>query len=129
MCWAIIDFDNVEDKENNGFWNLSSKHTMYGNASQLRTFKLMPLEPMYRKKIDAKWSFKVLDMDRRLVAFQDLSDGKITSWKWDFGDGTTSTEQHPFHTYEKAGKYIVTLFIEGPDGESRRAKVWDVALK
>ncbi len=84
---------------------------------------------MFRKKIDAQWSFKVLDMDRRLVAFQDLSEGKVTSWKWDFGDGTTSTEQHPSHTYEKAGKYIVTLFIEGPEGKSRRAKVWDVALK
>ncbi len=129
LCWAIIDFDDVNAKENNGFWNLSTKHTMYGNASQMRTFKLMPLEPIFRKKIDAQWSFKVLDMNRRLVAFQDLSEGKITSWKWDFGDGTTSTEQYPFHTYEKAGMYIVTLYIEGPDGKSRRAKVWDVALK
>jgi hypothetical protein len=129
LCWAIIDFDDVNAEKNNGFWNLSTRHTMYGNASQLRTFKLMPLEPMFRKKIDARWSFKVIDMERRLVAFQDLSEGKITSWKWDFGDGTNSTEQHPIHTYEKADKYIVTLYVEGPDGKSRRAKVWDVALK
>jgi len=129
LCWAIIDFDDVNAKGNNGFWNLSDKHTMYGNASQLRTFILMPPEPEFIKKIDAKWSFKVVDMNRRLVAFQDESAGRITSWKWDLGDGTTSPEQHPVHAYNKAGRYIVTLYIEGPDGKSHRAKVWDVAVR
>ena len=125
LCWAVCDFD----KGDYGFWNLSDKHTMYGDASQLRTFKLMPLESQFRKKIEAQWTFTVLDMERRIVAYQDKSTGKITSWKWDFGDGTSSSEQHPIHTYEKAGKYIVVLYIEGPDGKSRRAKVWDVALR
>jgi len=129
LCWAVIDYDDVNARGNNGFWNLSKQHTMYGNASYLRTFKLMPQEPGLMKKIDANWSFKIIDMDRRLVAFQDESSGLITSWTWDFGDGTTSTEQHPVHAYAKSGRYIVTLNIEGPDGKSRRAKVWDVAVK
>jgi hypothetical protein len=129
LCWAVIDFDDVNARSNNGFWNLSDKHTMYGNASQLRTFRLMPLEEEFRKKIDARWSFKILDMERKVVAFEDLSTGKITSWKWDFGDGKISTEQHPVHTYEKGGRFIVTLNIEGPDGKSRMAKVWDVAIR
>jgi hypothetical protein len=129
LCWAIIDYDNVNSTNNNGFWNLSRKHTMYGNASELVAFKLMPLEPRFRKTLEAQWSFQVVDMDRRLVAFQDQSEGKITSWKWTFGDGTTSTEQHPLHTYQKPGKFVVTLDIEGPDGRSRRSKVWDVAVK
>jgi PKD repeat protein len=68
-------------------------------------------------------------MDRRLVAFQDESIGKITSWRWDFGDGTTSTEQHPLHTYQKAGQYVVALYIEGPAGKSRMSKVWDVTVR
>ena len=50
----------------------------------------MPLEPQFRKAIEAQWSYEIFDMDRRLVAFKDLSVGAITSWKWDFGDGTTS---------------------------------------
>jgi chitodextrinase len=102
---------------------------MYGNASDLVAFKLMPLEPRFRKAIEAQWSFVVVDMSRRLVAFKDLSEGRVTSWKWDFGDGTSSTEQHPIHAYQKAGQYIVTLYVEGPAGASRRAKVWDVTLK
>jgi PKD domain len=126
LSWAVIDYDG--DKKS-GFWNLSSQHTMFGNASQLRAFRLMPLEPQFRKNIEAKWTFKVLDMKRRLVAFEDLSEGNITSWKWDFGDGATSTEQHPVHIYKNAGEYVVVLYIEGPAGKSRLSKVWDVAVR
>ena len=130
LCWAVIDYDDVNSgDENNGFWNLSRKHTMYGNASELVAFRLMPLEPRFRKTIEAQWSFQVVDMPRRLVAFRDLSVGRITSWRWDFGDGETSTDQHPIHTYKGSGQYVVVLWIEGPDGKSRRAKVWDVTLK
>ena len=39
----------------------------------------------------------------------------ITSWAWDFGDGTTSTEQNPIHTYSEAGQYVVTLTIQSAD--------------
>jgi PKD repeat protein len=68
-------------------------------------------------------------MKRRLVVFQDESTGKITSWKWDFGDGETSTEQHPQHIYKEPGQYVVVLWVEGTVGKSCLSKVWDVALK
>ena len=124
---AIIDYDDEKGRGNNGFWNLSRRHTMYGHASELCAFKLMPLESSLQKKIEAQWSWKVVDMNRRLVAFKDLSHGTITSWKWDFGDGETSTEQHPQHVYKDArGNYVVILDVEGPAGKSRRSKVWDV---
>ena len=130
LSWAVIDYDDVHSgNTNNGFWNLSRQHTMYGNADQLVAFRLMPLEPRFRKLIEAQWSFQVVDMDRRLVAFKDLSVGKITSWKWDFGDGETSAEPNPVHIYKEAGHYVVVLWVEGPEGKSRRAKVWDVAVK
>ncbi|MCB0545414.1 MAG: T9SS type A sorting domain-containing protein [Saprospiraceae bacterium] len=37
----------------------------------------------------------------------------MQSWSWDFGDGTGSTEQNPFHVYAQSGVYTVTLSIEG----------------
>ena len=131
LSWAIIDYDDVNKRDglNNGFWNLSKERTMYGNANYLLPFRLMPLEPKYLKSIDAQWSFSVMDMNRRMVAFNDKSLGTITSWKWDFGDGKISSEQHPVHTYSKSGQYVVTLWVEGPEGKSRLSKVWDVALK
>ena len=129
LSFAIIDYDDVNKRGNNGFWNLSRHHTMYGNASELCAFKLMLLELQFRKPIEAQWIWKVVDMDRRLVAFKDLSVGKITSWNWDFGDGGTSTEQNPIHQYKQPGNLVVVLEVEGPDGKSRRSKVWDVQLK
>ena len=89
----------------------------------------MPLEDKFRKPIEADWASQVIDVERRLVSFKDLSFGKITTWKWDFGDGTTSGEQNPIHRYEKPDKYVVVLNVEGPAGNSRRAKVWHVAVR
>ncbi len=126
LSWAVIDYDGSE--KNNGFWNLGLEHTMYGNATLLREFRLMPLEGSLAPKIAARWSFKVLDMQRRLVAFEDESVG-ATSWKWDFGDGASSTEQHPLHTYAKAGQYVVALYVEGPAGKARMSKIWDVTVR
>jgi hypothetical protein len=127
LAWAILDYDDA-NSESHAFWNLSRKHTMYGKADELVAFRLMPLEPQFQK-FEANWSFKIVDMARRLVAFQDRSTGKVTSWKWDFGDRTSSTEQNPLHTYKDGRDYIVTLEVEGPDGKSRREKIWDVALR
>lgn len=129
MSWSVLDYDDDKAKTYRGFWNLSHKTSMYGNASDLVAFRLMPLESQFRKPVEAEWSFQVVDMNRRLVAFQDLSYGNITSWKWEFGDGAQSTDRHPSHQYSKPGEYIVTLSVEGPAGKARRAKVWDVVLK
>ncbi len=43
------------------------------------------------------------------VDFTDTSTSTPISWLWDFGDGNTSTEQNPSHTYTSAGIYNVTL--------------------
>ena len=43
------------------------------------------------------------------VQFTDASSGEINSWLWDFGDGQTSTEQNPTHTYEAAGVFSGTI--------------------
>ena len=129
LSWAILDHDDVNARGRNGFWNLSPKHTMYGHASELCAFRLMPLEPAFQPKLAAQWTWQVIDMDRRLVAFKDTSVGNIAAWNWDFGDGSTSTEQHPVHAYAKPGSYVVILDVSGPEGQSRRSKVWDVQLR
>jgi len=45
-----------------------------------------------------------------------VSTGTITSWNWSFGDGTTSSTQHPFHTYLNPGAYNVTLVVTSSGG-------------
>ncbi len=41
--------------------------------------------------------------------------GSISSWFWQFGDGTTSNLQNPVHTYQATGVYLATLTIQGAD--------------
>lgn len=46
------------------------------------------------------------------VHFSDESRGfEVESWRWDFGDGFTSTNRHPAHTYTNAGSYAVSLTV------------------
>lgn len=49
------------------------------------------------------------------VQFTDLTIG-ATSWLWNFGDGTTSTQQNPSHTYNAYGDYNVSLTITVASG-------------
>ncbi len=43
----------------------------------------------------------------------------ITGWTWDFGDGNTSNQQNPAHTYTTAGNFDVSLTVTDVDGCSR----------
>lgn len=56
------------------------------------------------------------------VAFTDLSEHAPTSWLWDFGDGTTSTEQNPTHVYTEGGVYTVALTVSNHVGETTETK-------
>jgi hypothetical protein len=127
VSWSILDFDG---DARDGHYNLAHDVNMVKDASFLCAFRLMPIESFLQPDLDAAWSFKVLDTERRLVAFQDESVGEIHSWKWDFGDGHTSTEQHPIHTFaEKNMRPVITLEVNGPKGSSKRTRYWEVLLK
>jgi len=56
------------------------------------------------------------------VTFTETSKGSPTSWKWDFGDGTSSTEKSPTHTYSAAGTYTVKLIATNAAGSSTKSK-------
>ncbi|MBN1212689.1 MAG: PKD domain-containing protein, partial [candidate division Zixibacteria bacterium] len=58
------------------------------------------------------------------VQFVDLSTpvGEITGWSWTFGDGSTSIEQNPKHTYTAVGIYDVSLTVTGPLGSDDTTK-------
>jgi PKD repeat protein len=45
------------------------------------------------------------------VRFQNFSAGNLIRHFWDFGDGTTSVEKSPTHTYQNEGAYTVQLNI------------------
>lgn len=127
LSWMIIDYDGPNDRRS-GFWRLSSHRLALANASRLCAFRLMPLEPDLVPKPKAQWNWTTLDASSRTVAFKDLSEGKIEAWKWDFGDGTSSTERNPVHRFEQMPKGAIVLEVTGPQGSARMAKLMEVSF-
>jgi PKD repeat protein len=60
------------------------------------------------------------------VGFQDTSTERPYSWAWTFGDGGTSTEQHPAHAYAAAGAYEVTLTATNHIGAATSSAIVEV---
>jgi uncharacterized protein (TIGR02145 family) len=56
------------------------------------------------------------------VNFTDQSTNDPTSWLWDFGDGTTSTQQNPTKTYDSEGTYNITLTVSNTYGSNTLTK-------
>ena len=56
------------------------------------------------------------------VSFSDQSYNSPTSWYWDMGDGGTSTEQNPVHTYSADGFYSVQLIVGNEYGSDTLLK-------
>ncbi|MEL6591454.1 MAG: PKD domain-containing protein, partial [Bacteroidota bacterium] len=52
------------------------------------------------------------------ISFTDMSQAAsgISSWQWDFGDGTTSVQANPSHQYAQLGSYDVSLIVFSNDG-------------
>jgi len=62
------------------------------------------------------------------VQFIDISTDNPTNWLWDFGDGSTSSEQNPFHTYDE-GTFDVKLTVEGTSDISIKERKGFVVVK
>ena len=52
------------------------------------------------------------------VSFTDTSSHTPTTWSWNFGDGTSSTLQHPTHIYATPGNYDVRLTATNAAGSN-----------
>ena len=53
------------------------------------------------------------------VQFNDSSEN-ASEWKWDFGDGNSSTDQNPEHTFFIPGNYTVNLTVTNENGSSSK---------
>ena len=51
------------------------------------------------------------DIQGNEVTFYDISPGNPTWWYWDFGDGTTSDEQHPVHLFDEVGVHQIAFMV------------------
>ena len=73
--------------------------------------------------------FTFQNLGEGMVAFTDQSTGDPTAWNWDFGDGSTSMEQNPTHTYEAGGVFTVCLTASNAAGADTTCMTVRVALR
>jgi len=81
---------------------------------------------IFRCKLQPRVAFDALNIvgDAPLtVQFFNRSWQGEQTYLWDFGDNTTSTEEHPTHEYQNPGVYTVTLTVTGPTGSVTERKV------
>lgn len=82
-----------------------------GTDSKSQTITVSPPAPVARFSCDKSSGVAPLT-----VNFNSTSTGVITSYAWNFGDGSTSSETNPSHTYNSVGTYTVVLTVTGPGG-------------
>lgn len=96
------------------------------NNNSLPTFANFRLGPIDGSSCDTLgvnnepiswWRYTQDTTNSLLVEFTDLSYYEPVSWSWDFGDGSTgSNERHPTHQFDSAGIYQVCLTVSNANG-------------
>lgn len=76
----------------------------------------------------ASFSLTVDDANAPLrVVFNNASEFGAT-YLWEFGDGQTSTQENPTHTYARGGLYSIRLVATGTDGQKRDSERREIYL-
>jgi PKD repeat protein len=128
---SIVKFE--WDFENDGIIDAEGKTTSYTyNRKGTQTCKLIVTDSIgvmsegtcrvnvLNRKPIAEFTFSPSDPTiQDEVNITDNSsdpDGTVTSWFWDFGDGTNSTSKNSSHTFSQKGDWQVTLTVTDNDG-------------
>ncbi len=107
--YAIEDL-NGDYSTSNTFTDLSiGNHVIYVKDDAGCTSSSIEYVPFSLPPIVAQFTVKKIKAAvNDHIQFQDLSNNS-SDWLWDFGDGTSSTEQDPSHMYSEIGTYTVSL--------------------
>lgn len=101
--------------------------TYYQNGALIHTSAATPTYPLYACARMGTSGSVLSDCGiygvQVSVTFTDESTSDVTSWAWDFGDGTTSTDENPTHTFLADGAYTVTLTATSSRGTVSTSKV------
>ncbi|MDN3204162.1 PKD domain-containing protein [Algoriphagus sp. C2-7] len=113
---AILRQDQIQDVDQNGDYRVQSSVKDRECWSQVQRIQVLiadeELIPEFNYEIDLGGGNIIVNGEIQIlepVQFDDISQGDVIIWNWDFGDGNTSASQNPVHEYDKKGIYTVTL--------------------
>ncbi len=73
-------------------------------------------------------AFSFIDDMMGTLSFMDMTQNNPISWLWDFGDGNTSTDQNPMHTYTVSGDYTICLIVSNMAGSDTTCQMVTISL-
>jgi PKD repeat protein len=114
--WSQANPDGFGDSNSGGTWWAGSSVAAFNNQLVIGTDGASGAK-VWMKSLTADFTAAPMrGVPPLTVQFTNTSAGDFTSSQWDFGDGATSTETNPTHTYTVQGAYAVTLTIgDGTD--------------
>ena len=92
-----------DDRDANDEYDANLWFMIWDNSGPNAYFSYSPASPTVGK-------------DVRFIDISPDPEGKIASWSWNFGDGSSSDLKNPVHKYEKAGDYAVSLTVSDDEG-------------
>lgn len=112
--WQVIAWDCFGDSTSSSFWSFTTKASDNtsqepGDINQTNT------PPVADASLSQQTGFVGLFIILNGSGSYD-ADGFLTSWLWDFGDGTQGTGERTIHAYESLGIYTVTLSVTDNKG-------------
>lgn len=120
--FVAMEYDGVNkpyigytDTANGRGWSRSSKTASW--TSRTRTFFIRAVVSAVAEAPSANFTGSPVSGAKPLtVNFSNQSSGLILNYLWNFGDGYTSTQKNPVHTFTVDGAYSVRLTVIGPGG-------------
>jgi len=112
-----------------GFYSIRLTVTNAAGSNTVTRANYITVNPV-RKPIALFSQDKVLGRAPLTVSFRDRSLYNPTDYFWTFGDGATSTEQNPVHTYTRSGLFTVQLRVSNTAGsDTARGMVFVVSTQ
>lgn len=96
--------DAILNMENNGGERTFPDPNSLNGILTAQEIRFLAPKPLFR-------AFPIKGPPPLAVRFQNFSTGHIVRYLWDFGDGGTSLEQSPIHTYATEGVFTVKLNV------------------
>jgi PKD repeat protein len=118
ICSALA--DSATGLPPGSYGNIEATTNAASDMATMWSFVLRPSTggPPPNQPPSADFSFECTLLDCEFDSDSVDLDGTITSYAWDFDDGTTSSQANPAHSFASAGSYDVELTVTDDDGAS-----------
>jgi hypothetical protein len=112
----IMRLEDIDEVNQTGDYVISTSYKNSGCWSAKQRIKVIIsdelLVPDFSYQADLGGGILIPNAEIQIledVIFSDLTTGKAVIWNWDFGDGTSSSDQNPTHQYQQKGTFTITL--------------------